>query len=96
VAPPYVEPKDVLSGAAFEPQSASGLPRTRSTSGSNYTGHPALSVPCGRSGALPIGMQLVGRYYDEAVLLRAAYAFQHAVDWDAMTGLPAGTTPASR
>jgi amidase len=64
-----------------------GLPRTRSTSPFNYTGHPALSVPCGKSGSLPIGMQLVGRYYDEAVLFRTAYAFQHSMDWESVIGL---------
>src|SRR5262249_4385837 len=96
VAPLYVEPKEKLSKRAFETLGTGDLPRTRSTSGFNYTGHPAMSVPCGRSGGLPIGMQLVGRYYDEAILFRAAYAFQHSVDWDAMTALPARATAASR
>ena len=43
----------------------------------NVTGHPALSVPCGfgRDG-LPIGLQLVGRYFDEAMLLRIGHAFE--------------------
>jgi amidase len=54
----------------------------------NFTGHPALTVPCGRSGGLPIGIQLVGRYYDEPLLLRMAYAFQHSVDWEALIRLP--------
>jgi Asp-tRNA(Asn)/Glu-tRNA(Gln) amidotransferase A subunit family amidase len=45
----------------------------------NYTGHPALSVPCGRSGGLPVGMQLVGRRYDDALLLRVAHAYEHSV-----------------
>ena len=44
---------------------------------SNLTGLPALSVPCGRSkDHLPIGLQLVGRAFDEATLLRAAHAFE--------------------
>ncbi len=44
---------------------------------SNLTGLPAISVPCGlgRQG-LPIGLQLVGRAFDEATLLRAAYTFE--------------------
>ncbi len=44
---------------------------------SNLTGLPAISVPCGlgRQG-LPIGLQLVGRVFDEATLLRAAYTFE--------------------
>ena len=43
----------------------------------NLTGHPALSVPCGLTAAgLPIGLQLVGRLFDEATLLRLGHAFQ--------------------
>jgi aspartyl-tRNA(Asn)/glutamyl-tRNA(Gln) amidotransferase subunit A len=48
----------------------------------NFSGHPACSVPCGFSGAgLPIGLQLVGRPFDEATVLRAADAYQRATDW---------------
>jgi len=43
----------------------------------NVTGHPALSVPCGfTAGGLPIGLQLVGRYFDEATLLRIGHAYE--------------------
>jgi aspartyl-tRNA(Asn)/glutamyl-tRNA(Gln) amidotransferase subunit A len=43
----------------------------------NVTGHPALSVPCGfTAGGLPIGLQFVGRYFDEAMLLRIGHAFE--------------------
>ncbi len=43
----------------------------------NVTGHPALSVPCGLTAAgLPIGLQLVGRHFDEATLLRIGHAFE--------------------
>jgi len=39
----------------------------------NLTGHPALSMPCGRSAAgLPIGLQLAGRWYDDDYLLSVA------------------------
>lgn len=47
----------------------------------NLTGHPALSVPCGLCDGLPVGMMLIGRHHDEAVLYRAAYAFEQAGDW---------------
>lgn len=48
----------------------------------NVTGHPALSLPCGFTrGGLPIGMQLVGRPFDEATILRVAHRFQTATDW---------------
>jgi aspartyl-tRNA(Asn)/glutamyl-tRNA(Gln) amidotransferase subunit A len=48
----------------------------------NFTGHPAISVPCGftRKG-LPIGLQLIGRSFDESTLLRIALAYERAHDW---------------
>jgi amidase len=36
------------------------------------SGHPALSIPCGNSDGLPVGMMLVGRYFEEATLLRVS------------------------
>ena len=42
----------------------------------NLSGHPALSVPCGFSAAgLPIGMQIVGRPFDEPTVLRLGDAY---------------------
>jgi amidase len=40
------------------------------------SGHPALSVPCGISSGLPVGLMLIGRYYDEPTLLQIASAFE--------------------
>ena len=54
----------------------------------NYTGHPALAVPVGKSSTgLPASMQLIGRFFDDPLLLRVAYAYQHSVDWDALNGV---------
>lgn len=51
---------------------------TRCTRPINLTGHPALSVPCGlTAGGLPIGLQLVGRHFDEATLFRIGAAFEN-------------------
>jgi aspartyl-tRNA(Asn)/glutamyl-tRNA(Gln) amidotransferase subunit A len=48
----------------------------------NLTGLPALSVPCGfTAGGLPIGLQLIGRPFDEARLLQAAHAYEQATPW---------------
>jgi aspartyl-tRNA(Asn)/glutamyl-tRNA(Gln) amidotransferase subunit A len=48
----------------------------------NLTGSPALSVPCGFNGAgVPIGLQLVGRAFDENTVLAAAHHYQRATDW---------------
>ena len=48
----------------------------------NLTQQPAASVPCGftRDG-LPAGLHIVGRMFDDATVLRAAYAYEHATDW---------------
>jgi aspartyl-tRNA(Asn)/glutamyl-tRNA(Gln) amidotransferase subunit A len=57
---------------------------TRFTRIFNLTGHPACAVPCGFTAAgLPIGMQIVGRPFDEATVLRVADAYQRATDWHA-------------
>jgi aspartyl-tRNA(Asn)/glutamyl-tRNA(Gln) amidotransferase subunit A len=47
----------------------------------NVTGLPARSVPCGFSGGLPVGLQLMGRPFDEGTLLRFGYAYQKATAW---------------
>jgi amidase len=54
------------------------------TSPFDVTGHPAMSIPCGMSDGLPIGLQLVGRRYDESTIYRAAGAFEQAGDWRKM------------
>jgi len=56
--------------------------RTRRTSPFNLVGQPALSLPCGFSSqGLPIGLQLVGRDFEESCVLRAGHAFQLRTDW---------------
>jgi aspartyl-tRNA(Asn)/glutamyl-tRNA(Gln) amidotransferase subunit A len=48
----------------------------------NCSGHPACAVPCGfTTGGLPLGMQFVGRPFDEATVLRAADGYQRLTDW---------------
>ncbi len=42
----------------------------------NLAGVPSISVPCGFSEGLPIGMQIIGKHFDETTILRAAYAFE--------------------
>ncbi len=44
----------------------------------NLAGVPAISVPCGFAGRLPIGLQLIGRHFEEDLLLRAARSFEEA------------------
>jgi aspartyl-tRNA(Asn)/glutamyl-tRNA(Gln) amidotransferase subunit A len=52
------------------------------TVSANLSGLPAISVPCGFSGVhLPIGLQLIGRRFDEATLLRVADAYERDTEW---------------
>ena len=50
----------------------------------NYTGHPAISVPCAKIGGLPVGLMLVAPYFREDTLIQAAAAYQRSVDWAAL------------
>ncbi|MCP4494520.1 MAG: Asp-tRNA(Asn)/Glu-tRNA(Gln) amidotransferase subunit GatA [Gammaproteobacteria bacterium] len=47
----------------------------------NLAGLPGMSVPAGFSQGMPVGLQLIGNYFDEARLLNAAHQFQQASDW---------------
>jgi aspartyl-tRNA(Asn)/glutamyl-tRNA(Gln) amidotransferase subunit A len=48
----------------------------------NASGHPALALPCGfGASGLPLGLQLVGRNYGEAMLFRIAHAYEAAAGW---------------
>ena len=51
------------------------------TIGANLAGLPGMSVPCGLAGGLPVGLQLVGPHFGEAVLLNFAHQYQQASDW---------------
>lgn len=54
----------------------------RCTAPFNATGLPALSLPCGFTRAgLPVGLQIAGRPFDEATVVRAAHAYEQATGW---------------
>lgn len=53
---------------------------TRFTGPTDLTGHPSLSVPCGTTNSgLPVGLQLIGRLFDEATLYRFGRAYEEVV-----------------
>ena len=74
--PPADAPLALYCQRAFEM-----LPNTAPFS---VTGHPAMSIPCGMSEGLPIGLMLVGGKWQEAAIYRAAAAFEQAGDWKEM------------
>lgn len=63
------------------------------TIGANLAGLPAMSVPCGFSGALPVGLQLIGPHLSEARLLQTAHHFQRESDWHARVPPGYGENP---
>ncbi|MEA2866319.1 MAG: aspartyl-tRNA(Asn)/glutamyl-tRNA(Gln) amidotransferase subunit [Bradyrhizobium sp.] len=85
VAPvsPVAAPTIVESDVGNSPDAEAVIQRlTRFTRPVNYLGLPSLAIPSGftRSG-LPVGMQMIGRSFDEAMLLRIGAAFQRATDF---------------
>ena len=55
------------------------------TIAANLAGLPALSLPVGFAGGLPVGMQLIGRHFEEGRLLNVAHQYQLATDWHRAT-----------
>lgn len=71
-APPLPDP-----GASITETIEHAFSMLGNTQTFDVTGHPAITVPCGTSDGLPIGLMLVGADYTEATLYRAAAAFEH-------------------
>ncbi len=47
----------------------------------NLAGLPGMSIPCGFSNGLPVGLQIIGNYFAEEKLLNVAHKYQQATDW---------------
>ncbi|MBI5922866.1 MAG: Asp-tRNA(Asn)/Glu-tRNA(Gln) amidotransferase subunit GatA [Betaproteobacteria bacterium] len=56
------------------------------TTSANLAGLPGISLPCGfGAGSMPVGLQLLGNYFDEARMLNLAHRYQQATDWHLRT-----------
>ena len=85
---PLYQKYDVLLTAGFGPaprldayKTANFWQKTNVFTPSNVTGGPSLELPAGFSNGLPLGMQVIGRPFDEVNVLRAGHAYQQATDW---------------
>jgi aspartyl-tRNA(Asn)/glutamyl-tRNA(Gln) amidotransferase subunit A len=78
---PIGEPPSTIDGQPIRPLGWMGF-----TQPFNLNGAPAASIPCGfDSRGLPVGLQIVGRAYEDAVVLRAARAFEQIAPWAQVT-----------
>ncbi|WP_288130797.1 Asp-tRNA(Asn)/Glu-tRNA(Gln) amidotransferase subunit GatA [Microbulbifer sp.] len=55
------------------------------TIATNLAGLPGMSIPCGFARGMPVGLQIIGNYLDEARMLNVAHQFQQATDWHQQT-----------
>lgn len=55
------------------------------TIATNLAGLPGMSVPCGSVDNKPVGLQIIGDYFDEGLMLNVAHQFQQATDWHQRT-----------
>jgi len=75
VAPRIGEPTAIIDGTPYPVRNL----MLRLTQLFNLTGHPAVSLPCGLAGGLPVGLQVVGRRHDTAALMHAALAIERSI-----------------
>ena len=77
-----------IAGAAPRLDALDDLPLRKAqplTAPFNLTGHPAMCLPCGVSAAgLPLALQIVGRQFDEATVMRVGHAYEQAAGWVGM------------
>ena len=77
VTPTTPAPAALIDGPAFGRGNPYTVGFARNTMAANYTGLPAITVPCGLTDAgLPIGLHFIGRPFDEALLLRVAHRYE--------------------
>jgi amidase len=81
---PFTATRMAAPDASIEDSVGTALNMIRNVCVANLTGHPAISIPCGMSGGLPVGLMLTGRHFADATLIAAAAAFESLGDWRGM------------
>jgi amidase len=81
---PMKAPPMPKAGAPREEMVQRALEMITNTAPFDISHHPAMAIPCGMSGGLPVSMMLVGKHWDEPTIYRAAAAFEGAGDWKSM------------
>ena len=71
--PPLDAPHETYVDAA--------LNMKQNTCSFDVSGHPALTIGCAKIDGLPTGLMLVGKHFDQPSLIRAAEAFEKAIEW---------------
>ncbi len=79
IAPAVADPLDGPDPPRASTPSSRGLRGL--IPGGNLAGLPAITVPCGFAGAMPVGMQIVGPAFSENMMLALANEFQKRTDW---------------
>jgi aspartyl-tRNA(Asn)/glutamyl-tRNA(Gln) amidotransferase subunit A len=75
-------PADLLLPPHWPQHDWDGTPWMQFSFPFNWAGNPAVSVPCGFTDAgLPVGLQIVGKRFDDLGVLRASYAFEQVRPW---------------
>ena len=82
---PFTATRMAAPDASIGDSVRTALNMIRNVCAANLTGHPAISIPCGMSGGLPVGLMLTGRHFADATLIAAAAAaFEGMGDWRGM------------
>jgi amidase len=81
-APEYARPSEPAAVLEAALTGAMGVKAINNTQPFNFTGHPALAVPTEKRNGLPVSLQLIGRKFEDDLLLRVAQTYTEAVPFD--------------
>ncbi|SRR5579875_24273 len=83
VKPPRLKLQDIT----FAESLRRGVLLLNNTTAFNLSGHPAITIPCGSRGGFPVGLQLIGKHFQEMMLFRVAKSFESEYDWRKLSNI---------